>query len=64
MAHRLARALRAASPAAPPVCAGYDALANARTTSIEPTHLVSRAVLALAVAQASAHPDWIQPYTA
>jgi CheY-like chemotaxis protein len=64
LAHRLTRALRAASPAAPPVCAGYDALANARTTSIEPTHLVSRAVQALAVAQASAHPDWIQPYTA
>jgi hypothetical protein len=63
LAHRLARALRVASPAAPAVRAGYDALANARTTSIEPSHLVSRAVQALEVAQASADPEWIQPYT-
>jgi PleD family two-component response regulator len=63
LAHRLGRAVRAASPAAPLLRAGYDALANARATSIEPTHLVSRAVQALEVAQASTHPDWVQPYT-
>jgi PleD family two-component response regulator len=63
LAHRLARALRVASPAAPAMRAGYDALANARTTSIEPTHLVRRAVRALEVAEASADPEWIQPYT-
>jgi PleD family two-component response regulator len=60
LANRLARAARAASPGAPLLRAGYDAVPNARAAPIEPTDLFARATRALEAVQASGSLDWIR----
>jgi CheY-like chemotaxis protein len=63
LANRLARRVRAASPAAPPLRAGYAAVANARAALIDSNLLLARASSALEVAKASnRESDWIRPF--
>jgi PleD family two-component response regulator len=67
LAERVSRALQGAAPrpAAGPVPslrAGYDAVANARYTPVEPKHLLGRATSALRTAKAAADREWIQEF--
>ncbi len=62
LANRLARAARAASPGAPLLRAGYDAVLNAGAAPMEATNLFAHATSALEAVQASGGLDWIRPF--
>ena len=65
LAERLARAVARASgegTRAPGLRAGYDAVANARYTPIEPKNLLARATTALRAAKGQGGPNWIQGF--
>ena len=70
LAQRVARAVRAAGPAAaaepadgaPPLRVGYDAVGNTRYTPVEPKNLLSRATSALRIAKTEAAANWIRGY--
>lgn len=64
LATRLARRVREASPAAPPLRAGYDAVPNARALALEPSQLLAHAASALEVARGQAETNWIRPFAA
>jgi PleD family two-component response regulator len=62
-AERLARAVAAAAPdARPSLRAGYDAVANARYTPVEPKNMLARATSALRNAKGLGGPNWIQAF--
>ncbi|HMH82269.1 MAG TPA: response regulator [Gemmatimonadales bacterium] len=63
-AERVARAISSAAPggAAPSLRAGYDAVANARYTAIEPKKLLARATTALRTAKGLGGQNWIQGF--
>jgi PleD family two-component response regulator len=65
-AERLARAVAGQSPPAgpgrPSLRAGYDAVANARYTPVEPQKMLSRATTALRKAKGLGGPNWIQAF--
>ena len=65
-AERLARAVAGQSPPAgpgrPSLRAGYDAVANARYTPVEPQKMLSRATTALRNAKGLGGPNWIQAF--
>lgn len=64
-AERLARAIASATPPAAPrpsLRAGYDAVANARYTPVEPQKMLSRATTALRTAKGLGGPNWIQAF--
>jgi hypothetical protein len=46
----------------PSLRAGYDAVANARYTPVEPKNLLGRATSALRTAKAAADREWIQAF--
>jgi PleD family two-component response regulator len=65
LAERVSRAMRAAAPgrtagAVPNLRVGYDAVANARYTPVEPKNLLGRATSALRTAKAAGDREWIQ----
>jgi PleD family two-component response regulator len=67
LAERVSRALHAAAPgraagAVPSLRAGYDAVANARYTPVEPKNLLGRATSALRTAKAAGDREWIQAF--
>ena len=70
LAQRVARAVRAAGPAAAaepadgaaPLRVGYDAVGNTRYTPVEPKNLLSRATSALRIAKTEAAANWIRGY--
>ena len=67
LAERVSRALHAAAPgraagAVPSLRAGYDAVANASYTPVEPKNLLDRATSALRTAKAAADREWIQAF--
>ena len=67
LAERMSRALHAAGTGAaggavPSLRAGYDAVANARYTSVEPKNMLGRATSALRTAKAAADREWIQAF--
>jgi PleD family two-component response regulator len=62
-AERLARAVAGAAPATrPSLRAGYDAVANARYTPVEPHKMLARATSALRSAKGLGGPQWIQAF--
>ena len=63
-AERLARAISSAAGAdeRPSLRAGYDAVANARYTAVEPKNMLARATSALRAAKGMGAPNWIQPF--
>jgi PleD family two-component response regulator len=65
-AERLARAVADATPpqsgGRPSLRAGYDAVANARYTPVEPQKMLSRATTALRAAKGLGGPNWIQAF--
>ena len=62
-AERLARAISsAAGDNRPSLRAGYDAVANARYTAVEPKNMLARATSALRAAKGMGAPNWIQPF--
>jgi PleD family two-component response regulator len=62
-AERLARAISgAAQDTAPALRAGYDAVANARYTPVEPQKMLARATTALRAAKGLGGPNWIQAF--
>src|SRR5204863_533063 len=61
-AERLARGVKTLAGATPGLCAGYDAVGNARYTPIEPKNLLSRATTALRAAKGQGGPNWIQGF--
>jgi len=62
-AERLARAVASAAPdARPSLRAGYDAVANARYTPVEPKKMLARATSALRNAKGLGGPNWIQAF--
>jgi PleD family two-component response regulator len=65
-AERLARAVAGASAPSAVVPtslrAGYDAVANARYTTVEPQKMLSRATTALRAAKGLGTPNWIQAF--
>src|SRR5213076_788674 len=62
LAERLARGVKTLAGATPGLCAGYDAVGNARYTPIEPKNLLSRATTALRAAKGQGGPNWIQGF--
>jgi len=65
LAQRVAKAVRAASGAEPPVLrAGYDAVGNTRYTPVEPKNLLARATSALRIAKGEAGANWIRAFDA
>ena len=62
-AERLARAIAgAADEDRPSLRAGYDAVANARYTPVEPQKMLARATTALRAAKGLGGPNWIQAF--
>lgn len=63
-AERLARAISSAAgdDPRPSLRAGYDAVANARYTAVEPKNMLARATSALRAAKGMGAPNWIQPF--
>ncbi|PYO44250.1 MAG: hypothetical protein DMD33_03415 [Gemmatimonadetes bacterium] len=62
-AERLARAISAAAgEERPSLRAGYDAVANARYTAVEPKNMLARATSALRAAKGMGAPNWIQAF--
>jgi len=62
-AERLARAVAGtAADAHPSLRAGYDAVANARYTPVEPQKMLARATTALRNAKGLGGPNWIQAF--